>query len=460
MPKGISVIGTDFHDQWLVDKPVDAVFCNPPYSEFEQWAARIIKESAAKIVYLVIPERWRESEVIKAVVGDSKVRSLGKFDFENADRKARAKVEVIRVNVERNKTAAFDAAIEEMLPELAKFDLQIDDEKTSKEKAEAEAARIGKEIAEGGSLIKSLVSAYEKEISHLYETYRSVVKINPVLMKELGVQKQDILDGVRSKIIGLKRRYWESLFSHLSDVTKRLATKQRKAFLESLQSKVSIEFTASNAYAMLIWVSKWASGHFDDQLIDLYKTLAQHANVENYKSNKKVLEKGHWRYLNEDESHYKIGYRLVIEGKGGINTSYDHYGVNGLKNEAHEFLSDFITVANNLGFKCDDRSVNYEWESRKKIELKLDDGELLMDVRAYMNGNLHIRVAKKVMLAINVQAGKLLGWIRSFDEAVDELDVKKADVEFAREMFDSASCRLDSNSLLRIGVPKCNLQNL
>jgi tRNA1(Val) A37 N6-methylase TrmN6 len=40
MPKDITVVGTDFEQQTLVDKAVDIIFCNPPYSEFEQWMFR------------------------------------------------------------------------------------------------------------------------------------------------------------------------------------------------------------------------------------------------------------------------------------------------------------------------------------------------------------------------------------------------------------------------------------
>ena len=57
-----------------------------------------------------------------------------------------------------------------------------------------------------------------------------------------------------------------------------------------------------------------------------------------------------------------------------------------------------------------------------------------MDVRAFKNGNLHIRVAKTVMLAINVQAGKLLGWLRTPEEAVTELKAE-AQEELVRETF-------------------------
>ena len=54
LPPDIAVIGTDFKLQTLIDKKVDAVFCNPPYSQFEDWAVKCIKESNAKNLFLII----------------------------------------------------------------------------------------------------------------------------------------------------------------------------------------------------------------------------------------------------------------------------------------------------------------------------------------------------------------------------------------------------------------------
>jgi hypothetical protein len=447
MPKHIVVIGTEFHEQTLVDKQVDIVFCNPPYSEYEEWAYRILRECAAKSVYLVIPRRWRDSQKIQELIDqfELKPKSLGKFDFETADRRARAKVEIVLFDMgDRDKDSAFNSAIEEMLPELDKFDCKIDDE------CEEDKDWL-RQVAKGGNIIESLVHAYDTELTEMYETYRKVVKINPLLLKELGVTKKAILDGLRSKIVGLKNKYWQVLFEHLEDITKRLATKQRNAFLESLRNKTVVDFTEGNVRSMLIWISKWASDHFDDQLVELFKSLAQHANVHRYKSNDKVFTKGNWRYLHEDETQYKIDYRLVIEGFGGINTSqYSFDAVNGLSRRSIEFLSDFVTVANNLGFACMDSPANYRWTSGKKNELCLQDGEPLMDAKAYQNGNLHIRVAKRVILAINVQAGKLLGWIRTAEEAVRELQPDPEDVAYVAEVF-RLSNRIEPSNLLRIG---------
>lgn len=444
MPKSIVVVGTEFFEQTLVDKKFDVVFCNPPYSEYEEWAYRILKECDAQNVYLVIPRRWRESQRLTALVEklEIKVESLGEFDFEHAPRQARAKVEIVRFRMYREAHAAFDAAIEEMLPELDQFECKVSDKHDD--------SAWDSRVAKGGSLIDSLVLAYDGEMAELYETYRGVVKINPAILKELGVTKANILAGMREKIKGLKNKYWGVLFDHLTDITKRFATKQRKAFLDSLTSKTVIDFTYGNVRSMLIWICKWSSDYCDEQVIELFKSMAEHANVVNYKSNERVFKHDHWRIKDDQHTHYKLEYRIVLQHAGGINTSsYSWESRNGLEGRAHDFLCDFITVANNLGFVCNDRPDHHQWRAGKTVELWLADGSELMDVRAFKNGNLHIRVSKRLMLAINIQVGKLLGWLHSADQAVQELEPDAADVGFVADVF-QLSNRIEPSKLLRL----------
>lgn len=434
MPKEIVVLGTEFHEQTLVDKPVSVVFCNPPYSEFEDWAFRILRECSADSIYLVIPQRWRDSARLADVLEAREIEphSLGEFDFENADRQARARVEVVRFAVKDGQgNSAFDAAIEDMLPELERFDR----EPAKEDDEEAEAAFRANIIAGEDGIIPTMVAAYDADLAKLIDTYRAVVKIDPALLKELGVTKATILEGLRNKISGLKNKYWQALFENLKNITQRLATKQRKEFLESLTGKAIIDFTEANIYSILVWVCKWAGDHFDTQLVELFKSMSQRATVEAYKSNQRVFKKGDWRYLRDGETHYKLCFRMVLETHGGIdNSGYSWRAVNGLAESSVEMLRDFITVTNNLGFECDDGPEMHQWESNRKVEFYLRDGGILMDVRAFKNGNLHIRVAKTVMLAINVQAGKLLGWLRTPEEAVTELKAE-AQEELVRETF-------------------------
>lgn len=471
MPKDVTVIGTDFNSQTLVDKGMGVVFCNPPYSEYEHWAKRIIGECNAQLIYLVIPVRWRKSGLIKESLASrniefegadgedeegtycylpAAVKSLGEFDFLNADRKARARVEVVRIHLKHDNRSAFDKAIEDMLPELETFNVRLEEG----QKSEDLEAVIDGAMIEGRSPITALVESYDKELALMFDTYRQVAKIDPTLLKELGVSKDDILGGLKIRMAGLKERYWKKLFDNLEAITNRLATKQRNRFLDSLTSKCVVDFTEGNIYAMLIWITKWASDYYDEQLIDLFQQMSQKATVEKYKSNQKVFAEKQWRYLNEEASHYKLCYRMVLETHGGINESqweWERNRFNGLCEHTYHLLSDFITVANNLGFDCDRKPHEWRWRSNKKVTFPLKDGEPLMDVRAFKNGNLHIRVAKPVMLAINVQAGKLLGWLRSADEAIRELQVEKEDEQHVRDAYE-ISLRIEPSSIVqRIG---------
>lgn len=449
MPKDVVVIGTDFMEQSMIDKPLDIAFSNPPYSEFESWAVKLIREAAVRTLYLVIPKRWENSDDIRAAIKSRSTKAdvLGEFDFLDADRKARAIVNVIRLEFEKD--SSFDAAIERMLPELAEFD---------KLEGEAEIPQddpIAREAIESsGSLIESLVMAYDSEIQSLIQTYRDAVKIHPKLLAEFGVSKQSILIGLRGKIKGLKDKYWNTLFGHFKPITKRMATKQRKAFLESLAGKSSIDFTEGNVYAMLIWITKWSNEHFDTQLIDLFKSMSEFCNVVNYKSNERVWSKSNWRYshqpraMEDDVSRYKLEYRIVLERAGGISTSrYIWEAKNGLKVSAFEYLQDVITVANNLGFECEDCPSNYEWQSNKQNIFKLSDGKPLVAVRAFKNGNLHLHFSPIVMLAINVEAGRLLGWIRNPEQAAEEMKATKEEIN---QVF-GASLKIGQNYLLKIG---------
>ena len=48
----VFVIGTAFEEQSLYSKRVGVIFSNPPYSVYEDWTVKIIREAAAPLVYL------------------------------------------------------------------------------------------------------------------------------------------------------------------------------------------------------------------------------------------------------------------------------------------------------------------------------------------------------------------------------------------------------------------------
>lgn len=61
LDRSIYVVGCDFHANTLIDKRVDVLTCNPPYREYIQWSTKIIREANAGLIYLVIPQRWKDS---------------------------------------------------------------------------------------------------------------------------------------------------------------------------------------------------------------------------------------------------------------------------------------------------------------------------------------------------------------------------------------------------------------
>jgi hypothetical protein len=453
MPKEIGIIGTEFDEQALADKRVNVIFCNPPYSQFEHWMHRILREGSASYAYFIVPRRWRDNVRLKHALESRKssVKSLGEFDFEDADRAARAKVEIIRVDF--GKENAFNSVIEDMLPELNIFDVKVEDD---------EEFEMNDKITSGsGGIVDALVDAYDKRLMELIENYRGALKVDVEILLELGVSKQGVLAAIKMKIEGLKNHYWKMLFDEMKTITNRLASKQRKLFLSSLQDKVSVDFTRNNIYAVLIWVSKWANDYCDEQLIDLFRTLSNDSNVEKYKSNDRVWTKCDWRYQEKrydfsgndnNVSHYKLEYRMVIS-HGGISTSgysWERQENRGLDVRAAELLMDIVTVANNLGFSCNDSHKNYEWKSNKQNVLKLHDGKPLVAVRAFKNGNMHLHFNPKLMLAINVEAGRLLKWIRNPAEAVSEMDLKGEEAKQAVEVFGSQFRISPENGFLKL----------
>ena len=79
----------------------------------------------------------------------------------------------------------------------------------------------------------------------------------------------------------------------------------------------------------------------------------------------------------------------------------------------------------------------------------MNDGEPLVAVRAFKNQNLHMQFSQKLMLAINVEAGRLLGWLRSAEDAIEELQATNGDAEFIRSTFGS-SFRIAPSNMLKL----------
>ena len=433
MPSDIFIVGSDFYKQVLIDKKVDVVFSNPPYSEYESWSKKIITEANANAIYLVIPDRWRQSLDIKLAfdqrgikIEDAKI--LGRFDFLNADRQARAKIEIVKIDMSHKGKGPFSVWFDSQFPNFAKFDFKVD-------KGEREN-NLNNELVNGSDLIMALEKIYLQELNGLISLYELISEINPKVFTSLDIKKDHIKERLRLQIQSLKTSYWEELFSRLEKITSRLTVSKRRNMLSVLAENTSIDFTAANAYMIVIWVIKNANTHFDSQLIDLVEAMTEKANIKLYKSNQRTYGDECWRYRStpSELSNYALEYRLVLSRVGGIAySSYDRRSRGGLTENAYNFLSDILTVANNLGFEQDKEKAwnpaieRMVWEGGKKQTLYAFDvrkGEeiILFEARAFQNQNIHIKFNQSFICRLNVEFGRLKGWIKSPKQAAEEMD--------------------------------------
>ena len=402
LPNDVVIVGTDFWNSTLLDKKVDLIFSNPPYSEFEEWTVKIINEAYCQAIYLVIPERWQNSENIKIAIRERKfkVTVLASMDFLDGERAARAKVQIIKLALKPISCGKmrYERDIED--PFNAWFNKECvpptpDKENTYSEK-EKHKEQIKAEMATGRDLIQVLEGLYNADMMKLNESYKKITSIEPELLRELGVSHENLKKGLQEKIKGLKYKYWHELFDNLDKIKKRLIASKRKMLLDKLYNNVAVDFTSANAYAIVIWVIKNSNQYFDEQLKEMYLRLTEPEYIQNYKSNQKTWEKSGWRYAKEDHSHYTLDYRIVTRDYKGYS-------------EKSDLISDMETIANNLGFD--------------------DIGE----VKSFQNHNVHFRFNKQFMKAFNIEAARLFGWLKKPDDIIKEFadtcEIDSSDVD-------------------------------
>ncbi len=441
LDSNIFITGTNFFTSTLIDKKVDILFSNPPYSEYEQWAEKIIIEANSKLIFLVIPERWRTSLKITGALKtrEATAKIIGSYNFIHAERAARAKVDIIMVDLRFNdkhyhsdelQTDPFGIWFNNQ------FDFTASKETKKCKNKETLKSKLEKAMVAGGGLIPSLVKLYEHELLHLQNNFTAVSRLDPDILKELDVNVIGLQKALRQKIKGLKNKYWEEFFSNYEPITNRLTSGSREKMTRLLNSQTSVDFTEDNIYAVTIWAIKNANKYFDSQLIDTVEKMIDRANIKLYKSNQRTFDREEWRYTRKPKnlSRFALELRVIVNNYGGIEgDGYSFNYHNGLHNNDHNFINDLITIAGNLGFTCYDDSRWHEWESRKKIEFVGNKGTL-MQVSAFKNGNLHIKFGIDFIRTLNVEFGRLKGWLKNHKQAANEIDIPEAQ---ARVLFKS-----------------------
>lgn len=456
LPSHVFLVGSDFYEQTLIDKKVSVIFSNPPYSDYSQWATKVIKEANAPFVFLVLPKRWVFDQSIQEAIRTRKpsmkddklgYEILGSFDYLNAeDRKARARVDVVFIDLSANQrwhrdtldVDPFNTWFDESYSGLSAPKDRVSEYEREKTNEENLKTKLEGELVNGQDVAQALVNLYQRDMNHLFGNFKAVSELDADIMQTLEVNVESIKSALKQRISSTKDRYWRELFDRLDKVTQKLTYASRTAMLGKLTANTSVDFNLSNIYAVLSWVFKNVNMYFDAQLIETYSKMIDHANIALYKSNQRVLSDFEWRYRKKPDNltHFKLEYRLVLDRVGGIvrsDFSYDRSRFNGLTEGAAHFVDDLVTVANNLGFVCYENHRRYSWEPSKKFEFHYRDAKgsmrVLFEVRAFKNGNMHIRLAPKFAAALNVEFGRLKGWLNSAEQAADELDIDLKDAK-------------------------------
>ena len=433
LDKDVIVLGTDFHNTLLIDKPVENIFCNPPYSEFEEWAAKIIFESNCNNIYLVIPQRWNSSEEIQKAIkeSNSSARILGSFDFLHAERQARAKVDIVKIT--RNEKQYYRSDSENQYNETA-FDKWFDDTfkmSNKKDLSEWEKEEVAREeiknklVIGGTSKAQILVNLYDEEMQKFYEHFKAIAALDVEVLETIGIRKEAVKAALKKKASGAKIRYWKILMDELEEITERLTSETRKSMFDKFAKLQTVDFTIENIYPLIIWVLKNASSYYNDQLISFFKKLSSPDNVKPYKSNQKVFLRDEWRHSRfkdpEKVSHYTLDYRIIMSSVFDM----DYHGRLEKGYQTDRKLQDIFTIARNLGFEvglCDIPSSFGE----KCTCLYKNGNKVFMEYRAYKNGNMHVKFDIEFIKAMNVEVSRLLGWIRHKEDIKTEFPAEMA----------------------------------
>ena len=430
MDRNILVVGSDFNQTSLIEKTYDLVFCNPPYSSYKEWVMRILRETNSMFIALVIPSRWQQDSDIKRVIESRKgleYEVLESTDFLNAERSARAKVDIVLFKTIRatDKNAKYGVVEDVFADNLIKqFKLQklfddideseYDDKKRHTDELEEKTYQVA-----NGDLIEFLVSEYGKEYNEFLESLNHLNAINSELLKCMNVDKKKLIKGIKSKIRDLKNLYWKELFSKLQAIRSRVTSTYAGYIHESVIVENNVDFNKDNIYSVVLWVIKNADKYIEKSYLSFFERMAQGENVLYYKSNQR-FNIDNWRYANrEDKSRtpnpYKLDYRIVLPRVAYAGYSGRFYHDEDWTN----FLIDLKVIGRNLGFFTENIALTRFDGISKYMELS-NNCKPLFEVKQYKNGNAHIKFSMEFMEKLNIQVGRINNWIKNKAEAREE----------------------------------------
>jgi SAM-dependent methyltransferase len=420
----VFLIGRNYWDVNLNDQSYSLIYSNPPFSQFDRWVNKILTECNFCLLYLVMPVRWEHQEMITRELSRYEAAIVGEFNFSKADREARGKVHLVRVNApwkydkqekfthQESVENAFERWVRDYIADFK------DEKKISEWEEEREQA-----LALKMTPIDQLVSDYEEEKQNLGAAFKAIGKLKPEIIKLLGQNKESMLEIIRKAIEGLKIKYWRAAFDKLEPVQKRMTMKTRDNIFEKIKEFRTLDFNADNIYSIIIWIINNSNIGILDQIGEVFDAMTSKEYIETYKSNRHWA-KSDWRHTDKSWKYEKLPprWKLGLDYRIVINTYFYNYY------DKYSVVDDFIVICGNLGFPISkyDRP-NYTIHSAEQKFLT-EDGELAFTMRYYTgNQNAHLKINKKLLMKFNVEVAKIRKWLSDPDDVVEEFDIPKAE---------------------------------
>ncbi|WP_026959853.1 class I SAM-dependent methyltransferase [Aliagarivorans taiwanensis] len=446
--QGITLLGTDLHETNLISKNSDVAFTNPPYSEFVPWMVRMIGELSFAVLYAVIPTRWADDEHIQEAIsarGSLTATVLASSDFVDAERQARAKVDVVRFafndfaeDAERialwserrsnyryrptlgaNMTCPFQCFI---LRELGLK--QTYSETLGKFREYQELERVRAELKEPGTegyeLVKSegiltaLLANYEARLQHFLTQYKAIGGLDASLLQEMGVEHNAIKEGLQAKLYGLRNVYWGLLFEKLDVLTSKLISSHSSKLLDTLKAN-QLDFTRLNALYIIEYAVGMANELVEESLVKVYRDLTSEESIHRYYVSNQHVYSDDWRHTKtKDLARYLLDYRFI---HSGTSDTFE----NGLGGSSKSFCNNLKVMFGLLGYSGVELDTPFEEIASGQafhITGRTPTGGhvTLCQLRIYMKGTRHIKFDQEAMLRLNVTASRLLGWVRNKEE--------------------------------------------
>lgn len=301
------------------------------------------------------------------------------------------------------------------------------------------------EILAGGDLISTLVNHYDASLNRFIDTYKGLEHVECSILDELYVSIDSIYAAIKLRIKSLKNKYWKELFNRFSPITDKLCSSTRKDMQQLLMKNVNVDFTRENAYAIAEWAVKNVNKYIDTQLVSVYENLISESNIILYKSNQRTFGRSEWQYSRKPSGldRFSLDLRIVTSTSFGNFSGYSFDRINGLSNPSANRVDDLITIAHNLGFDTagqERASSVEEWQPGQLrtfhyYDHTAENKVVLFTARPYLNGNVHFKINQGFIARLNVEFGRLKGWINSPEQASEEID--GVDIECAKHAFKS-----------------------